>query len=97
MVRDRIVAGISDNRLRGRLIETANLLLEMSIEKARTSEATEEQSGIMRKTVTAAVNEVRTQQQQQHKRYRSQNSKQSNEREKGHRHEQWQQQQQGWQ
>lgn len=65
LIRDRIVAGVSDNRLRTRLLETRNLTLEMCIEKARTSEATQEQAAEMSKTATAtkSVDAIRTQQQ----------------------------------
>lgn len=71
LMRDRIVAGIVDNKLRRQLLATPDLTLDTCIQKARTSEATQKQSETMSKTVTktAVVDVVQTQ--QQHKQYRS--------------------------
>lgn len=76
MIRDRIVAGTSDNKLRKTLLGTADLTLDICMEKARTSEATQQQSKVMCKTATntPVVDVVQTQ--HQYKQYHS--SKQSN-------------------
>lgn len=43
MVRDRIVLGTSNKRLQKRLLETANLTMEMAIESARAAEVSNKQ------------------------------------------------------
>ena len=49
MLRDRIVMGVSDKHLQKRLLETATLTYETAVEKARTNEATAQQSESMNK------------------------------------------------
>lgn len=80
LIRDRIVAGIIDNQLRTRLLSTANLTLAQSIEKARMSETTKEQSATMGKTVTTtvAVDTIHTQQQHTQHRFKGKKSNHSN-------------------
>lgn len=56
MLRDRIVMGVADKKLQKRLLETATLTYDSAVEKARTNEATAQQSETMNKSV--AVNEV---------------------------------------
>lgn len=57
MIRDRIVIGITDSKLRTRLLEEKNLTMAKAIEKARASEATKEQIETMNKP-SVAVNEI---------------------------------------
>lgn len=56
MLRDQIVMGVWDKRLKTKLLETKNLNYDTAVEKCRASEATREQSSAMNKTV--AVSEV---------------------------------------
>lgn len=66
LLRDRIVAGISDNNLRRQMVATADLTLDTCVEKARMSEALQHQCEAMSKTVTetAVVDVIQTRQQQ---------------------------------
>lgn len=52
MIRDRIVSGISDERLRRKLLETSDLTMDKSIEMARTSELTKKHANEMQKHAT---------------------------------------------
>lgn len=56
MIRDRIVIGTADSKLRGRLLTEQNLTMDQAIEKARASELTKEQTESMNKS--SAVNEI---------------------------------------
>lgn len=55
MVRDRIVIGIADSKLRTRLLEVRNLSLDDAVDKARAFEQSKEQTESMNK---AAINEI---------------------------------------
>lgn len=59
MIRDRIVIGIIDSKLRSRLLEEKDLTMDKAIDKARASEATKEQTETMNKS-SAAINEIST-------------------------------------
>lgn len=86
LIRDRIVAGITNNKLRERLLGTTNLTMDMAVEKARTFEETHVQSQAMSKTATAttsSIDEIRMK--RQHVRYRShRDDRRSNERKSDH-------------
>lgn len=56
MIRDRIVIGTTDSKLRAQLLAEKELTMDKAIEKARASEASKEQSASMSKS--AAVNEI---------------------------------------
>lgn len=47
MLRDRIVIGTSNKRLQTKLLDTPELTYDLAIQKARTCEATEEQSSAL--------------------------------------------------
>lgn len=56
MIRDRIVIGTTDSKLRTRLLEMKDLTLEQAVEKVRASETSKEQNETMGKS--AAINEI---------------------------------------
>lgn len=96
MLRDRIVMGVVDKKLQKRLLETATLTYDTAVEKARTNEATAQQSEGMNKHV--AVNEVQpstSAHTQSNERYNNNNNNKSKQGKfKGRRQQQQQQPQQ---
>lgn len=56
MIRDRIVLGVTDSKLRTRLLEEKELTMDKAIEKSRASEASKKQTESMSKT--AVVHEI---------------------------------------
>lgn len=96
MLRDRIVMGVADKRLQKRLLETATLTYDTAVEKARTNEATAQQSETMNKG--AAINEIQPSQSSTHaytqsnERYGNNNNRSKPAKYKGRRQPQAQQQ-----
>ena len=74
LIRDILIIGITDNRLRERLLREANLTLDKAIQAGQASEETKEQSRVLA-TESAAIASIRNKQKNAGKKSKSNDQK----------------------